>query len=220
MSASQRQCRRRLSAPYRSRSVPQRAQRHRVRHEAFVVMPSRKETVQANMATEPPLVLFLCRANSGPSILAEAILRHRAQGRVRAASAGQKAAERANPYALECLAAHRIPTTGLRPKIWGEFFGLGRPPVHVLIALGDPNAYAMGVNWNQPGIRTAKAHWPTPYPEAVVGGETEIRLACEEVFALLEARIRKFLALPLDRLSDEALLQALARIGEISGDLS
>jgi hypothetical protein len=90
----------------------------------------------------------------------------------------------------------------------------------VLIALGDPNAYAMGVNWNQPGIRTAKAHWPTPYPEAVVGGETEIRLACEEVFALLEARIRKFLALPLDRLSDEALLQALARIGEISGDLS
>jgi arsenate reductase len=163
------------------------------------------------------LVLFICRANAGPSILAEAIVRHLAQGRVRAASAAEEVAERVNPYVLECLAAHRVPASGVRPKPWGEFFGLDRPPVHVLIALGDPSAYAMGVNWNRPGVQTAKAHWPTPDPEAVVGGETRIRLACEEVFALLEARIRKFLALPLDRLSDEALLQQLARIGQVRG---
>jgi arsenate reductase len=177
-------------------------------------------TAHARADAEAPLVLFICRTNSGPSILAEAILRHRAHGRVRAASAGEKAAERVNPYALECLAAHRIPTTGLCTKLWGGFFGLDRPPVRVLIALGNPNAYAMGVIWNQPGVRTAKAHWPTPDPEAVVGGETEIRLACEEVFALLEARVRKFLALPLDRLGDEDLLEQLARIGEVRGELS
>jgi len=183
-------------------------------------MPSRKETVQANMATEPPLVLFLCRANSGPSILAEAILQHLAQGRVRAASAGERAAERVNPYALECLTAHHIATSGLHSKIWREFFGLDRPPVRVLIALGRPNAYAMEVNWNQPGVRTAKAHWPTPDPDAVVGSATEVRLAFEEVFITLEARIRQFLALPLDRLCDEALLQQLARIGGVRGDFS
>jgi arsenate reductase len=185
-----------------------------------VVTPSMNGTAHTRPGLEPPLVLFICRANSGPSILAEAILRHLSRGRVRAASAGEKAAEQINPCALECLVAHRIPTAGLWPKPWGEFFGLFRPPVRVLIALGNPNAYAMGIDWNQPGVRTAKAHWPTPDPEAVVGSETEVRLACEEVFALLEARIRRFLALPLDRLSDEALLQALARIGEVQGDLS
>jgi hypothetical protein len=40
------------------------------------------------------------------------------------------------------------------------------------------------------------------------------------VFALLEARLRSFLTLPLNRLSDQALLQALARIGAIRGELS
>jgi hypothetical protein len=78
----------------------------------------------------------------------------------------------------------------------------------------------MGVNWNQPGVRTAKAHWPTPDPEAVVGGATEVRLAFEEVFITLEARIRQFLALALDRLSEEALLRRLARIGGVRGDFS
>jgi arsenate reductase len=174
----------------------------------------------ARAGAEGPLVLFICRANSGPSILAEAILRHLAQGRVRAASAGEKAAERVNPHALECLTAHHLPTKGLWPKPWGEFFCVDRPPVRVLITLGNPNAYVMGVNWNQSGVRTAKAHWPTPDPEAVVGGATQVRLAFEEVFSTLEARIRKFLALTLDRLSDEDLLEQLARIGEVRGELS
>ena len=183
-------------------------------------MASLNGTAHARPVPEAPLVLFLCRSNSGPSILAEAILRHLAQGRVRAASAGEKAAEFVNTHTLECLAAHRIATTGLWPKPWGAHFGMDRPPVRMLIALGDPNAYAMGVSWNQPGARTAKAHWPTADPEAAVGGETKIRLACEEVFALLEARIRKLLALPLDRLTDEALVQQLARIGEVQSELS
>lgn len=176
-------------------------------------MTSLNGTADVRAGAEAPLVLFLCRTNAGPSILAEAILRHLARGRVQAASAGEKAAARVSPHALECLAAHGIATAGLRPKAWGEHFGSGRPPVRVLIALGDPNTYAMGVNWNQPGVRTAKAHWPTADPDAVVGGEAEIRLACEEVFAVLEGRIRRFLALALDRLSDEALVQQLAKIG-------
>lgn len=183
-------------------------------------MASLNGTARAPADAEPPLVLFLCRTNSGPSILAEAILRHLARGRLRAASAGEKAAKHVSPQALECLAAHRIPTTGLWTKPWGVYFALDQPPVRALIALGDPNSYAMGVNWNRAGVRTAKAHWPTADPEAVVGGETKIRRACEEVFALLEARIRKLLALPLDRLSDEDLVEQLARIGEVRGELS
>lgn len=194
--------------------------RHLTLGHAEALVASLNGTTHAPTSAEAPLVLFLCRTNSGPSILAEAILRHLARGRVRAASAGEKAAECVSFHTLECLVAHRIATTGLRTKPWGEHFGFDRPPVRALIALGDPNTYAMGVNWNQPGVRTAKAHWPTPDPKAVVGGEAKVRLACEEVFALLEARIRRLLALPLDRLSDEDLVEQLARIGEVQGELS
>ena len=164
--------------------------------------------------SERPLVLFICRRNEAASILAEAILRHLAQGRVQTASAGDTANIRVNPHALECLIAHNIATTGLHSKAWGRFFGRERVPVQILIALYD--AYAARVDWDHHAVRTVKVHWPTPEPELVVGSPTDKRLAFEEVFVLLEARIRKFLALPLNRLSDPALAHQLARIGECS----
>lgn len=163
---------------------------------------------------EPPLVLFICRKNVGASILAEGILRHLAQGRVRAASAGDSAPEPVSLHALECLAAHDIDTTGLHSKAWGHFFGLGRPPVHILIALCD--AYAARVDWDHDTVRTVKAHWPTPEPELVVGSPTDKRLAFEEAFVLLVARIRRALALPLGRLGNPDLPDQLSRIAEIS----
>jgi len=67
-------------------------------------------------STQPPLALFLCRENAAASIMAEALLRHLAKARVRAASAGDCPAARVNPHALECLRAHGIATTGLRTK--------------------------------------------------------------------------------------------------------
>ncbi len=161
--------------------------------------------------SEPPVVLFICRSNSGASILAEAIARHLAQGRVRPASAGDSANVHVNPYALECLATHDISTAGLHSKAWGHFFGLGRPPVHALITLCD--AYAARVDWDQGTVHTVKVHWPTPEPEFVVGSQTDRRLAFEEAFILLEARIGKLLTLPLERLGDPDLSRRLADIG-------
>ena len=173
-------------------------------------MSPQKETVPA--AADPPLVLFVCRNNSAASILAEAILRHLAQGRVRAASAGDTAGVCVNPYALECLAAHDIAATELHSKAWGRFFGLGCPPVHILITLCD--AYATRVNWDRDAVHTVKVHWPTPDPELVVGSPTDKRLAFEKVFVLLEARVGRLLAFPIGDLSQPALSQHLARIGE------
>lgn len=177
-------------------------------------MLSWKETVEAHARAEPPLVLFLGRTNAATSILAEAILRHLAQGRLRVASAGDAEALKVNPYALECLAAHNIDTTGLHSKAWGRFFGREHPAVHILITLCD--AYAARVDWDRDTVHTVKAHWPTPEPELVVGSETDRRLAFEEAFVLLDARIRKLLALPLGRLSAPALSRQLASIGEAS----
>src|SRR5262249_9532585 len=98
---------------------------------------------------DPPLVLFLCRTNTAVSIMAEAILRHLAQGRVRAASAGETTSGRVSPYAIACLTAHGIGTTGLRDKLWGELFGIHGSPVRVLITLSNPDTYAAKARWNR-----------------------------------------------------------------------
>ena len=148
--------------------------------------------------------------------MAEAILRHLAQGRLRAASAGETVSGRVSPYAIACLTAHGIGTTGLRDKLWGELFGIYRPPVRVLITLSNPDTYAAKANWDKENVRTVKAHWPTPDTETVVGSPTDRRLAFEEVFVTLEARIRKLLALQMDQLTDRALARELTRIGESS----
>lgn len=157
-----------------------------------------------------PLALFLCHANTAASIMAEAILRHLAQGRVRAASAGETLYGRVNHYALECLHAHGIATQGLRSRMWGEFWGLDKPPVRFLIALGD--VYAAGSTWSPD---TIIARWYMPDPGAVAAGsEIDIRLGFEEGFSTLESRIRKFLALTSGQLTDGALSRELALIGQ------
>ena len=177
-----------------------------------MMSPQKGSTSEAS-DSEPPLLLFVCRRNAGSSILAEATLRHLARGRLRAASAGDTAPEPVSAYALECLAAHQIPTAELHSKPWGQFFGLGRPPVHILITLCD--AYASRVNWDSDTVHTVKAHWPTPEPELVVGSQVDKQLAFEQAFVLLETRVRRLLALPLDRLSAPALSHQLVRIGEV-----
>jgi protein-tyrosine-phosphatase len=146
--------------------------------------------------------------------MAEAILRHLAQGRVRAASAGETISGRVSPYAIACLKAHGIGTTGLRDKLWGELFGIYGRPVHVLITLSNADTYAAKANWDKENVRTVRAHWSTPDPETVVGTPTDRRLAFQEVFVSLEARIRKLLALQMDQLTYRALARELTRIGE------
>ena len=177
-----------------------------------MMSPQKGSTSEAT-DSEPPLLLFVCRRNEGSSILAEAILRHLARGQLRAASAGDTAPEPVSACALECLAAHQITTARLHSKPWGQFFGRGRPPVHVLVTLCD--AYAARVNWDSDTVHTVKAHWPTPEPELVVGRQIDKQLAYEQAFVLLETRIRKLLALPLDRLSAPALSHQLVRIGAV-----
>jgi arsenate reductase len=159
-----------------------------------------------------PLVLFLCHSNAAISIMAEAILEHFAQARVRAASGGDVPPGQVNPYALECLRLHGIATRGLRSKAWGEFFGLHKPPVRFLITLCEVEAAK--ANWGYDNSRLVKAHWAMPDPSSDAARDVDIRVGFEEAFGTLESRIRKFLALPLDRLTDEELSRELALIGK------
>ena len=134
-----------------------------------------------------PLVLFLCRTNATCSIMAEAILRHLAQERVRTASGGEVPHWEVNPFALECLRTHGIATQGLRCKTWGEFFGLDRPSVRFLIALRD--VYAARANWPHD---TLIVRWHMPDPGAVVGSEIDIRVAFEEAFEPFDRALTSF----------------------------
>ncbi len=72
-------------------------------------------------------MLFLCRANTTSSIMAEALLGHHAPDRFRAGSAGDALLRgQVNPHALQVLRVHGVPTQGLRSKAWREFFGMHR----------------------------------------------------------------------------------------------
>jgi protein-tyrosine-phosphatase len=170
--------------------------------------PSRARSVPA------PLVLFLCRSNTALSIMAEAILRHLAQERVRAASAGDSPRAKVDPYALECLRERGIATKGLRSKRYDAFLGVYRRPVRFLITLST--VAGAKANWDRDTIPPTKAHWGMPDPTAVVGSEVDIRVAFAAAFATLDVRIRQFLALPLELLNGRALTQELERIGEAS----
>lgn len=141
--------------------------------------------------------------------MAEAILTHLAQGRVRAASAGA-VPRGVSPYALQCLCAHGIATQGLHSKLWSEFFVLPAGPVRFLIALSD--VYAAKAHWLP---ATLIGHWHMPDPAAVVGSDLDIRVAFDEAFGTLKTRIETFLALPFAQLTDQALSPELARIGEL-----
>ncbi len=65
-------------------------------------------------------VLFLCNANSARSLMGEALLRHLADDRFEAFSAGSEPDE-PHAFTLEALRKHGLPTEGLRSKSLDEF---------------------------------------------------------------------------------------------------
>jgi arsenate reductase len=141
--------------------------------------------------------------------MAEAILRHLAPGRLRAASAGERIRQPVSRPALDCLHAHGISTTGLHSKLWGSFFGLGREPVRFLVALDD--VYAARAAWPP---ETLISHWPMSDPAATDESGRESGEVFEKAFGILLARVQRFVALPFDRLDERSLVEEIARIGD------
>ena len=160
---------------------------------------------------DPRLVLFFCRVNQAGAIMAEAILNHLARGRLRAMSGGGPSSG-IHPYASECLAAHGISAQIVRNASQRAFLNPYAPAAHFLIALCEVHSHHCPIP-AEPAPFVC-AHWSMPDPAAVVGCAIDQQLAFEEAFATLHARIRRFLALPLERLSDQALSAELTRIGE------
>jgi arsenate reductase (thioredoxin) len=151
-------------------------------------------------------VLFLCVGNSARSILAEAILNSRAEGRLRGYSAGSAPKGEVHPLTLEVLKTCGIPVAGLRSKSWDEFATETMPHMDVVITVCDPAATEACPLW--PGA-PVKVHWGLPDPAAAQGSDAERLAAFAHTFTELEKRIGLMLGLPLEHLSADELRQQL-----------
>lgn len=151
-------------------------------------------------------VLFLCTGNSARSIMAEAILNHKARGGFTAYSAGSHPSGEPRPEALKQLESAGISTDGLRSKSWNEFAGPDAPRMNFVFTVCDNAANEVCPFW--PG-QPMTAHWGIPDPAAVKGTGEEMERAFRDAFVVLDRRIGLFLSLPL------ATLQQLALQGEI-----
>ena len=156
-------------------------------------------------------VLFLCTGNSARSILAESLLNHWGRGRFRAFSAGSYPRGAVHPMALDLLNALRLPAEGMRSKSWNEFAAPGAPAMDFVITLCDEAAGEVCPIW--PG-NPITAHWGIADPAPVAGSGSDRRQAFRPALRALEARIKLFVSLPVDKLDRLALKRRADEIGE------
>ena len=131
-------------------------------------------------------VLFLCTGNSCRSQMAEGLLRHRAGGRMDAASAGTNPVG-LNPGAVTVMAELEIDISTQESK-------------HVDSLVGEAFDYAITVCDNAreacpvfPG-ETKQLHWSFDDPAKAEGTEEERLAVFRRVRDEIDARIREFLA--------------------------
>jgi arsenate reductase len=155
-------------------------------------------------------VLFLCTGNSARSIMAEAILNHKARGRFTAYSAGSRPTGKLRPEALHQIERAGLSAAGLRSKSWDEFSGPGAPNLDFVFTVCDNAAKEQCPYW--PG-QPMTAHWGIADPAAVKGTPEEIDRAFRDAFTVLDRRIGLFLWLPLSTLEDMAIKREIDQIG-------
>jgi len=155
-------------------------------------------------------ILILCTGNSARSILAEAIINHRGQGRWHGFSAGSQPKSAPHPVALELLRHMQMPIENLRSKSWDEFAAPQAPKMDFIFTVCDNAAGEVCPIW--PG-HPATAHWGLDDPAAATGTPEQQMAAFRTAFGILETRVMAFMALPFETLSADALKMELKRIG-------
>lgn len=160
-------------------------------------------------------VLFICTGNSARSILAESLTNHWGRGRFRAFSAGSFPKGAVHPLAKELLEKLHLPTAGMRSKSWNEFATPDAPAMDFVFTVCDQAAGEVCPVW--PG-NPVTAHWGVPDPAAVEGSDDHRRQAFRDALRALEARIKLFMNLPVEKLDRLILEREVDRIGRIRPD--
>jgi arsenate reductase len=155
-------------------------------------------------------VLFVCTHNSARSIMAEGILNSLGRGRFRGFSAGSHPGASVHPFALNALAALRMPADGYRSKDWSEFAGAGAPELDFVFTVCDKAAGEVCPVW--PG-QPMTAHWGVADPALFEGTDEEKDKVFRDTAMVLKRRIELMLALPLASLDRMAIQREVREIG-------
>jgi arsenate reductase len=155
-------------------------------------------------------VLFLCTGNSARSILAEALLNHKAHGVFIAYSAGGHPSGTPRPEALAQLSSAGISTASLRSNSWDEFALITAPQMNFVFTVCDNAANQVCPFW--PG-QPMTAHWGIPDPATVQGKPEQIARAFRDTFTILDRRISLFLKLPLATRGQLDIQKEIIQIG-------
>ncbi|MEM7176673.1 MAG: arsenate reductase ArsC [Pseudomonadota bacterium] len=152
-------------------------------------------------------ILALCTGNATRSILAEAIVNRDGSDRVCAFSAGSNPIGVVHPAAAILFERRGIALNGYRSKSWAEFAAPGAPEINLIITLCPAVAREAAPRW--PG-RPLRTHWPIDDP--ATAPPDQIDLAFQLAYHQLSARINRFLALPVERMSRSDLSRELLQI--------
>jgi protein-tyrosine-phosphatase/DNA-binding transcriptional ArsR family regulator len=155
-------------------------------------------------------VLFLCRANSARSIMAEAILRKMAPTRFRTFSAGNLPADAVHPMTLVVLQKMDCPVKDLKPKSWDEFRGSNRVSMDFVFTVCDTLTREQCPSW--PG-QPFTAHWAIDDPTIVHGSELQRLAAFHRAADAITNRLSVFTALPIASIDRMSLQTQLTAIG-------
>ncbi|CUX67058.1 metalloregulator ArsR/SmtB family transcription factor (plasmid) [Agrobacterium tumefaciens] len=156
-------------------------------------------------------VLFLCRANSARSIMAEAILRKMAPTRFNAFSAGNLPAKAVHPMTVVTLQKMDCPVEDLRPKSWDEFKAPNRVLMDFVFTVCDTLTGEHCPSW--PG-QPFTAHWAIDDPTGVEGSELQRLAAFHRAADAITNRLSVFTALPIESIDRMSLQTQLKAIGD------
>eukprot|EP00934_Nitzschia_sp_Nitz4_P006501 Nitzschia sp. Nitz4//scaffold15_size197535//57056//57532//NITZ4_001569-RA/size197535-processed-gene-0.293-mRNA-1//-1//CDS//3329537688//6491//frame0 len=151
-------------------------------------------------------ILFICTHNRCRSILSEAITNHNSDGKLQAFSAGSHPAGEVHPLSLKYLAERGIPTEGLKSQSWDDFQEIAP---EIVVTVCDNAANEVCPLWFG---KTTKVHWGLKDPSKLEGSEEEKREAFFKCIDIIEARVKKILALDLDNLTKEECQEAMNKL--------
>lgn len=155
------------------------------------------------MNQKPPTILFLSSGNAARSILAEAIMRHKAGHRFTARSAGMRPLAEVAPESLLLLSSENIPVTGLHSKGAGEFLAAARlVPIDVIVTLSEEARRDCPVWPNDP----VRVHWTVDDPLSC--DKADVReWKFRKCFSVLESRIGTLIKNKVAQSASELFLQ-------------
>ena len=131
-------------------------------------------------------LLFICTHNRCRSILSEAITNQRAEGILRAASAGSAPGDAVHPLTLHFLQERGYQTLGLASQSW---FDLEDFEPNRVVTVCDNAAGEACPLWMSD---VEKMHWGLPDPSRVEGDDEAIRAAFMSVIDTIENKVHEW----------------------------